>query len=259
MVSKIKTWFKNDWKDTKILLRNIPASILALFVCSIVAMNLLANKSINLNLSWLALDCGIIVSWLAFLSMDMLTKRFGPKSSTKVSIFALIVNLLVCLLFFIASKIPGTWGESYLGETVGVGLDNTVGGTWYVLLGSSIAFIVSAVVNNFLNYGISKLFKKNPDGFAAYAARSYGSTFVGQFVDNFVFALLVSQIFFGWSLLQCFTCALTGAIVELLFEVFFSPIGFKIVKRWDKENVGQEYLDFQAQKNSFVESEILTA
>ncbi len=249
MFSKIKTWIKEDWKDTKLLFRSIPAPVLALFVCAVVAMNLLANKSINLNLTWLALDCGIIVSWLAFLTMDILTKRFGPKAATKVSVAALLINLLVCLIFFVASRIPGTWGESYLGEVVNQGLDNTVGGTWYVLLGSSVAFIVSAVVNNFLNFGISKLFKKNPDGFVAYAARSYGSTMVGQFVDNLVFALLVSQIFFGWSLTQCFMCALTGAVVELFCEIVFSPIGFRVVKNWDKNKVGSEYIDFQLKKN----------
>lgn len=248
MFSKIKTWIKEDWKDTKLLFRSIPAHVLALFVCAVVAMNLLANKSIKLPVDWLALDCGIIVAWLPFLTMDMLTKRFGPKAATKVSVAALLINLLVCLIFFVASKIPGIWGESYLGEVVNEGLDNTVGGTWYVLLGSSIAFIVSAVVNNFLNFGISRLFKKNPDGFVAYAARSYGSTMVGQFVDNLVFALLVSQIFFGWSLTQCFMCALTGAVAELVCEIIFSPIGFRVVKKWDKLGVGKEYLDLIASK-----------
>ena len=44
------------------------------------------------------------------------------------------------------------------------------------------------------------------------------STFLAQFVDNLVFALLVSRVFFGWTMLQCFTCAVTGAIFELFFE-----------------------------------------
>ena len=49
---------------------------------------------------------------------------------------------------------------------------------------------------------------------------------IGQFVDNLVFAFMVSFVFFAWTPLQCVTCALTGAIVELLFEIIFSPLGY---------------------------------
>ena len=45
-------------------------------------------------------------------------------------------------------------------------------------------------------------------------------------------------------MLQCVTCALTGMIAELLFEIIFSPIGYMSLKRMEKENRGQEYLDF---------------
>ena len=74
--------------------------------------------------------------------------------------------------------------------------------------------------------------------------RTYISTAIGQFVDNLVFALIVSHTFFGWSLLQCITCAITGAIVELLLEVIFSPVGYRVCKQWEKEHVGQNYIDF---------------
>ena len=57
------------------------------------------------------------------------------------------------------------------------------------------------------------------------------STALAQLTDNLVFALMVSRTFFGWTLLQCFTCALTGAVMELLFEVLFSPLGYRAAKR----------------------------
>ena len=92
------------------------------------------------------------------------------------------------------------------------------------------AFLASAVLNNFLNYGIGKLLKRDR-GFGGFALRSYVSTFLAQFADNLIFALLVSKLFFGWTLLQCFTCALTGAVAELLFEVLFSPLGYRMSRR----------------------------
>lgn len=244
MLSKIK----REIYEIKILLRSVPSTILTLFAVSVIAMNLLANKSVNLPVDWLALDCGIIVSWVSFLSMDIITKHFGPKAATQVSIVAVLFNLMICIIFFIAGSIPGIWGESYVegSETIiNSALDHTFSGTWYVLLGSTTAFIISAVVNNFLNYLIGKLINKNSDSFLVYVVRTYISTAVGQFADNLVFALIVSHIFFGWSMLQCITCSVTGMIVELLCEVIFSPIGFSVCKKWKKDNVGKEYFELK--------------
>lgn len=248
MLSKIK----REIYEIKILLRSVPSTILTLFAVSVIAMNLLANKSVNLPVDWLALDCGIIVSWVAFLSMDIITKHFGPKAATQVSIVAVLFNLMICIIFFIAGSIPGIWGESYVegSETIiNSALDHTFSGTWYVLLGSTTAFIISAVVNNFLNYLIGKLINKNSDSYLVYAVRTYISTAVGQFADNLVFALIVSHIFFGWSMLQCITCSVTGMVVELLCEVIFSPIGFSVCKKWKKDNVGKEYFELKKVNN----------
>lgn len=241
MIKKIK----QEISELKILLRSIPSLVLALFVLSVIAMNLLANKSIHLPVDWLALDCGIIFSWLAFLTMDMITKHFGPKASTQISVLVAIINLFFCMLFFLASLIPGVWGESYVEGSeniINVALNHTFGGIWYVLLGSSVAFLGSAFANNFSNWALGKVFKK--DNFRSFAWRSYLSTALGQFVDNLIFALLVSHFFFGWSLIQCLTCALTGMIVELICEMVFSPLGYVVCKDWRKNGVGNLYFEY---------------
>ena len=77
-----------------LLLRSVPSLVMTLFVVSVVLMNLLANKEIGLNLDWLALDCGFTVSWLSFLCMDMLTKRFGPKAAIQLSLTAMAVKIV---------------------------------------------------------------------------------------------------------------------------------------------------------------------
>ena len=238
---------KEELKEFRLLLSSVPAFTFAVFVLSVVAMNLLANKSIETHTQYLALDCGIIISWLSFLSMDMITKHFGPKASTQISFFAVFINLALCLVFFAVSKIPGVWGEAYVEgseEVIGGALDNTFGGTWYVLLGSTAAFCVSAIINNTVNYGVGKLFKKRPDGLLAYVTRTYVSTAIAQFADNFVFALIVSRIFFGWSWTQCVTCAVTGMLVELVCEAAFAHLGYFICKKWKERGVGKEYFDF---------------
>ena len=224
---------KKTLSTINLALSSVHPLVLTLSVLSIVGMNLLANKSIDTGLPWLALDCGILLSWLAFLSMDVATHCYGPRTATVVSLTALALNLVMVAVFFVASIIPGVWGESFVPGSEGVinsALDHTFGGTWFIILGSSIAYAVSAVVNNFLNWGIGERVGNNRS-FGTFALRSYVSTFVAQFTDNITFALIVSRTFFGWSMLQCVTCALTGAVLELLFEVFFSPIGFRISRK----------------------------
>ena len=224
---------KKSISDFRSLLRSVPPILVSLLILSVVGMNLLANKSIDTGLSWLALDCGILFSWLTFLSMDVLTHCYGPRAATALSFVALALNLLMAGIFFLAKCIPGVWSESFVEgseEILNTALDNTFGGTWFIILGSSVAFLTSAVLNNFLNYGIGRLLKRDR-GFGGFALRSYVSTFLAQFADNLIFALLVSKLFFGWTLLQCFTCALTGAVAELLFEVFFSPLGYRMSRR----------------------------
>ena len=89
-------WLHDEYELTIILLRSIPASVVALFVISVIAMNILANKTL-VQTEYLALDGGILVSWLSFLSMDIVVKHFGPKASNRMSMFAVLVNLLICL------------------------------------------------------------------------------------------------------------------------------------------------------------------
>lgn len=220
---------KKLYRDFRRLIVSVPPVIASLLIISVVGMNLMANKSINTGLDWLALDCGILFSWLVFMCLDVLTHCYGPRTATAMSLLALALNLLMAGLFFLASVIPGVWGESFVAGSEALlnkALNNTFGGTWYIIFGSSVAFGVSAVLNNFLNHGIGQRLRVT-GGFRQFALRSYVSTFAAQFVDNLTFALIVSRVFFGWSLLQCLTCALTGGVMELLFEVFFSPIGYR--------------------------------
>ena len=242
-MTAITSWIRREKKETIILLRCIPATVMTLFVVSVICMNLLANKTL-LQLDWIAIDGGILISWLSFMCMDIITKHFGPKASTRISVLAAAINVLTCMIFFVASAIPSN-ANNY------DAFDSIFGGTWFILLGSTIAFLISAGINNVLNWTISRAFRRKPHGKMAYAVSTYVSTFVGQFLDNFIFSLIVfvgfAPIFwdgFHWTVLQCFTCALTGALLELVMEILFSPIGYKVCKNWREGSVGKEYLDY---------------
>ena len=178
--------------------------------------------------------------------MDMICKRFGPKASVKVSILALGINLAVSLLFWLVSLAPGMWGAYYdTGSLeVNAALNATIGGSWYVVLGSSLAMLCSSFVNSHVNQFIGHL--TDNGSFATFALRSYVSTGIGQFVDNLVFAVVVSHAFFGWSWVQVLTCSITGALAELLCEIVLSPVGFRVASGWEREGVGEKYVQAHA-------------
>ena len=244
----IKTILRRELEDYKVLLRNIPSIVVALFFLSVVAMNLLANKEL-FTTDWLALDCGFTLSWISFLLMDMICKRFGAKAAMKLSIAALAVNLCVCGIFWLLSLTPGHWGEYYsfldsdpaVAQAANLALNRTIGGSWYVVLGSALAMLVSSAVNSLSNHLIAKHLQRN--NYGSFALRSFVSTALAQFVDNLIFAPVVSHIFFGWTWTQVLVCSLTGALMELLCEVVFSPLGYRMARQWEEEKVGQDYID----------------
>ena len=144
-----KTWLHDEYELTKILLRSIPATVVALFVISVIAMNILANKTLFQN-EWLAIDGGILISWLSFLSMDIVVKHFGPKASNRMSVFAIVVNLLICLVFFIVSIIPSE-ADDYSA------FNQIIGGTWFILLLRYSKESITAVVKKEVSFTLDNL------------------------------------------------------------------------------------------------------
>ena len=232
-------WVKREAKLFSTLVRSVPILVIVLFSLSVISMNFLASYTI-VNTPYIALNAGIFVSWVTFLLLDIITKRFGPKAANRISWIGLGANLVAVGIFFLISQI-GTIPD----------LDMVLHGQWSILLASTIAFIVSTLVNNSLNSLIGRAFAKNPNGKAAFFCRSYVSTLVGQVVDNFLFAMLAFIIFpmipgalpVTWTWTQVAVCSATFALAELGMEILFSPIGYRVSLRWRRNGVGQEYID----------------
>lgn len=238
---------KKLFTEVKDTMRAIPGIVTAVFLLSVVAMNLLANKSI-FNLPWLASTAGIFVSWISFLCMDAVCKRFGARAATILNTITMILALLVSLLFMLVVKIPGIWASSYAYTdeatvaAINSSLDGTFSSAWYIILGSAAAMFLGGLVNSIVNKIIGKKVDKK-DTYGGFAIRSFLSTAAGQFVDNFVFALFVSYVFFGWTMKQVLVCSFMMMLLELVFEIVFSPIGYKLSKNWKKDGVGDAYLE----------------
>ena len=236
-----------EWLKT---LRSVPSLALALITVATVLMNILANKSI-INLPWLIQDAGILMSWVGFLVGDLLVKAFGSKNAIRVNLTCLGISLFISGLLAIVAVVPGEWSPVFdptinpgdLGSNINAAVNSVMGNVWYVILGSAVASAVGLVVNG-LTQGllIKKIETKHGDKYWGFFVASAASTMIGQIIDNMVFALLVSVKFFGWTWTQVMVCSLTGAIFELIIELVFSPLTYKISKNWKKSGIGTEWM-----------------
>ena len=59
-MNKVKNWLKNDWQETKVLFKCLPALPFAVLCAALIAMNFLANKAI-VSESWISLDAGSLL------------------------------------------------------------------------------------------------------------------------------------------------------------------------------------------------------
>lgn len=243
---------KEFFKRITLLFKALPKTIVILFCLVVVGMNLLSQIQL-VSLPFLAINAGICVSWLAFLVLDVITKHFGAKAANYLSILAITVNIAVGFIFFILSLIFDN-----------PNFDIFVFAQWSILLASTIAFVISALTNNYVNVFIGKKIKTNPDGRVAFTIRSLISTFLGQIVDNFLFVFLAFYLLplipqatpVHWTIWQCLGCSILGALIELGSEIIFTPIGYRIVRYWKKHNVGEEYIKSTYELHKYSASEI---
>ncbi|MCR5151084.1 MAG: queuosine precursor transporter [Clostridiales bacterium] len=242
-----------DLTDLKMLLRSIPGPVTMLLVMSTITMNLAANKIIWSGLiingvPFVSITGGIFLSWIIFLLMDIVTKTFGTKAAIKLTVTAAVINAFaVCFLACIAAfpaKYPFE-GASSVFDTLFGFKALAAPQPWQILVSSTVAYIVSGVINAVVHGALGKLFKKNPDGKTAFYVRSYTSTIIGQFADNFVFAALAFKVFAPFYTYSTITgIALAGALLELVCEVVFSPVGYRICSKWQSDGVGRDYLEY---------------
>jgi len=241
MIEKLK----KDWLETKVLFNCMPTIPFAFLVCCFIAMNFLANRGGAIGP--VAFDCGIVVSWVVFLASDMLVKRFGAKASIKINIAAILLQLVTIGLLTLGAVIPfAMYGATEEESAVFTSIFKAA--PW-PLFASAGAALLANIVNAVISKGILLKFKNRTSG-VAYITASWISTSFGQFCDNFLFGLFFSmwQPWFPYfrtprAILALIPMAAVGMVLELIGQMIFSPVGFKIAESWRRKGVGQEYVD----------------
>lgn len=225
-MTKIKNYFKDYWTT----LKSIHPAILIIFVLTIVTMNILANFTLYQG-NYIALDGGIIVTWIVASICDIVTISKGPRTTIRMSIFGILISLIFSGIFAIINAICR--------QNMDISQISPIfSGTWFIVLSSAIAFVTSTSINALLNYSIGLLFKEKNKSKIAYCVRSFPSTLISQFIDNFVFSSLAYMAFapifwngFSWTIIQTLSCAATYSGIALVVEVIVTPIAYKICRK----------------------------
>lgn len=233
-------------KKYKLVMRSVPALSVTIFTLAALLMNLLGNKEL-FNSTYVCVNTGLVFSWVSFLCMDVICKRFGAAASVCVNVTSMVIVGLTCVAFKLLMMIPGRWSAMFAFPDVATqtavnsACDATFGGTWYIVFWSAAAMLISGIVNSVLNVQIGKKVDKNGT-YGGFTIRSAVSTVIGQWVDNMIFTVAVNHVLFGWDWKQTIIGASIGMIFEFIIEMVFSPIGYRIAKGWERDKVGEEYL-----------------
>lgn len=244
-MKKITEFIKSSIADFK----KVPAWLIALSAVTTVLMNLLANKTLYSDGAYLSIDCGLMVSWVMFLVMDIATQKYGGKASFAITMFDVAVALAMSGIMAGVAAIPESavsgWFQT---EEAAVSLNGLVGNSYLVILTSLFAYVCSSGVDILSNVTIGKLFNKTKTfegqtnkrtfkGFIIYFFRAYGSTFLSQLTDNLVFQFIAYPLLFNipCTPLSIFLGALLAALVELVAEFAFAPVGYFAITKKEKE------------------------
>ena len=190
--------------------------------------NLLAVKMLGTT-TFTVCDSGLLISWLVFACMDIVTETMGKKSAIKYFTIASGLNLFFSIIYMIVMILPGT------DEVMSESFANVFGTNWRIVFSSITAFWVGNYINAFIMYAM-RVKSKNENSTAGFMARAIVSTIFGQLVDNTLFSVMAFGPFgipgtyeIPW--IAIFQTVAFGTFMETISEAVFSPITSLAVNR----------------------------
>lgn len=215
---------KGILKESLEQVKKVPSLLFTLYCVCLILMNLCATKPL-VNNDYIAIDCGLIASWLPFMIMDIVTRIYGSRTSIFISFVALAVNFFACFILLLVALVPYEWALNDYGTFVG----------WWVISVSTLATMCGAIVNSVLHEKIY-LSKKDKKSFLSFLSGSLPSTLIAQFVDNIIFCFFFTYIASSigiWGMqkltvLALINFALIQTLFELIIEFITSPFAYKV-------------------------------
>ena len=124
-------------------------------VSAMLLMNILASKCL-FSFRFLAIDAGILVSWIAFAASDAVLQIYGKRAADRLALTGSIFGFIGAAVLLLAVQIPGVWRVGNISEEAANAIDFVVGSTFFTVLASSFAVFCGMILNNLLHFIILK-------------------------------------------------------------------------------------------------------
>lgn len=190
--------------------------MVALYLGAIVSANAVAAKLLVVA-GDVHITSGALAIPIVFLTTDLINELYGPRVTRTVVWMGMLANLVLVATIAVAGAVPSsTLGVSP--EAFGLVFDLT----WRVVVGSSVAYLVSSLVDVWVFHAI-----KQWTGEPYFWMRKNGSTIVSQAIDT----LLFTAIAFGGTieLSALFFMGLGQYLVKIAMAPLGTPLSYVIL------------------------------
>lgn len=189
--------------------------IIAFFAAMLLISNLAATKLIAFGP--IITDGGAVLFPLIYIFNDVLTEVYGYKQARRAIWIGFAVMLLAVVAFTIVRYLPGA--AEYTAQS---SYEAVLGFFPRIVLASLSAYLVGSFLNS---YVLAKL-KVRTKGKQLWL-RLIGSTFVGEFFDTVVFALIAFGGILGFG--DMITFILIGWLFKTGVEVVLLPLTYRVI------------------------------
>lgn len=217
-----------------------------LFVALLIVCNLIANKFVLVDLSFLGfsepfiLSAGVLPYPLTFLITDVLSEFYGKKRTNRVIITGLIASVIILGVLLLGSAFPSIEGSPVNDEEYNIVFKNS----WRVIGASMIAYLFAQLVDVKLFH-----FWKGLTNGKHLWLRNNGSTIVSQLVDTI---LVVSVLFIGVkSFDEIQSMIFDGWLFKVLAALIDTPIFYLLVF------LGRKYFKLSSDHTADLETDII--
>ena len=217
-----------------------------LFVALLIVCNLIANKFVLVDLSFLGfsepfiLSAGVLPYPLTFLITDVLSEFYGKKRTNRVIITGFIASVIILGVLLLGSVFPSIEGSPVNDQEYNIIFKNS----WRVIGASMLAYLSAQLVDVKLFHFWKSLTKGKH-----LWLRNNGSTIVSQFVDT---VLVVSVLFIGVkSFEEIQSMIFDGWLFKVLAALLDTPIFYLLVY------FGRKYFKLPAGHTADLETDII--
>lgn len=212
-----------------------------IYVAVAVTMNIFCMKALSFGTSVIICDGGLLISWLVFLTSNVIVEVWDERTAVFLSTVAAIVSFVLMVIGRLIVFIPTL--PEYAEQEHAFALIFSNGPR--TIFASVTAFWVGNLVNAHIIYRIKQaLEKRHRDNGVKFFGRAAFSTLVGQFVDNILFMALafapIGLSVYEMSWFDIMTAVLSGTILELVVESCFMPFITMPLTRWLQNKKKQE-------------------